>query len=60
MPRRNKAEAHTARINDAGLFKNRILVDGVVQRSVRRVKAVLQHILDLIVFLGQIAARRLP
>ena len=51
----NKAEAHTARINDAGLFKNRILVDGVVQRSVRRVKAVLQHILDLIVFLGQIA-----
>ena len=54
-PAQNEAEAHAARIDDAGLFENRILVDGVVQRGVRCVEAVLQHILDLVVFHGQIA-----
>ena len=54
-PAQNEAEAHAARVDDAGLFENRILVDGVVQRGVRRVEAVLQHILDLVVFHGQIA-----
>ena len=51
----NEAEAHAARVDDTGLFQNRVLVDRVVQRGVRCVKAVLQHILDLSVFFGQIA-----
>ena len=51
----DQAEAHAARVDDAGLFEDGVLVDGIVERGVRGVQAVLEHVFDLAVFLGEVA-----
>ena len=51
----NQQEALAARVDDAGLFEDGVLVDGIVERGVRGVQAVLEHVFDLAVFLGEVA-----
>ena len=46
----DQAEAHAARVDDAGLFEDGVLVDSIVERGVRGVQAVLEHVFDLAVF----------
>ena len=56
-PVEDHAEAHAARVHDAGLFQDRILIDRVFQRGARGGNALFKDVLDIRVFPGKISGR---